>query len=515
VLGEAEVTETASTAAAGNETSTATPLLEAVEAHARSGLISFHMPGHKAGSGSWAKLAETWRGGGLAWDLTELPGLGNLHLHNGPIGEAERLLSDLYGSGESFFLVNGSSVGVHILITTTAAGGKIALARNAHLSAYSACVIAGAMPVPVPVEVDPLSGLPGVARPEVLAGVLDAHPDCQSSMVVSPTFYGATSDIASLVDVAHDHGSYLVVDEAHGPHLGLAPGYPAGALSLGADACVQSPHKVLGSLTQTAWLHLSKNVVQNGLSERVRAVIDVLQSTSPSYLLMSSLDMARQLAATTGRQDWEKAARLSIWAAREMSRVGARIHGYESVTGEDAVPGTWDWSKLTFSLAGLGWDGLSLAQYLREHAHVQVESADLLNVVAILTPADTEESVGRMVAGVRGLAGMEPTPDAKQKVEDGYRMARWLGEILGKPQPPVMPPREAFFARQRRRLPLEEAIGHISGQLLAPYPPGVPVLVWGEEITPEKASVLGTARRYGWDVFGSGGEWDGTVLVVD
>jgi len=514
VLGEAEVAETASSVAAGGNGAAGTPLVEALDAHARSGLISFHMPGHKAGGGSWVRLAETWRGGGLAWDLTELPGLGNLHLHNGPIGEAERLLARLYDAGQSFFLVNGSSVGVHILVATTAAGGKIALARNAHLSAYGACVLAGATPIPVPIEVDPGSGLPGVARPEALAAVLDAHPDCRSSMVVSPTFYGATSDIAALAEVAHGRGGFLVVDEAHGPHLGLAPGYPAGSLSMGADACVQSPHKVLGSLTQTAWLHVSRAMVAAGLAERVKAAIDLLQTTSPSYLLMSSLDMARQLAETTGRQDWARAAGLSIWAAREMSQVGARIHGYESVTMRNGVPGAWDWSKLTFSLADLGWDGLSLATYLREQAHVQVESADLLNVVAILTPADTEESVGRMVEGVRGLARIEPSRAAREKVADGYRMAGWLRDILGQPVPPAIPPREAFFA-PHRRLPLAEAIGHISGQLLAPYPPGVPILVWGEVITPEKASVLDTARRYGWDVFGAGGEWDGTVLVVD
>ncbi len=441
------------------------PLFEALAKHAAKSPSGFHIPGHGQGKGLPAELL-----GGqsfFAFDLTELPGLDDLHSPNGPIARAQELAAKIYGADRSFFLVNGTSVGIQALLTAQAGHREVIVPRNAHRSVLGGLVIAGADPVYVLPEIIPEFGVDCGVPPLRIRQALKSHPGAAAVLAVCPNFYGVLSDLAGQASVAHKADKPILVDEAHGAHLRFHPGLPADAMAAGADAAVQSTHKLGGSLGQSSMLHLREGIMD---SDAVTAALRLLQTTSPSYLLMVSLDLARRQMALQGEFLLDKALALSRFVRERL----ARIKGLRILTVDYLPEGCCglDPTKLVISVRGLGLTGYQVSGLLAGRYNVFVEMADAGNIVAFISIGSTQGECDALADALEDIAARDRLP-----------------AITVLPNVPAsfikrMKPREAWFARSRK-VPLVEARGRICAETVAVYPPGIPAVNPGEEITEE------------------------------
>lgn len=470
-----------------------TPLFEAMRLYARRQPVPLHVPGHKQGR----SVAAEWRrllGRGLQLDLTEAPGLDDLHAPEGPIAQAQALAADAFGAAHSYFLVGGSTAGIHAMILSACRPGDTLLVpRHAHRSVFGALVLAGARPAYLQPIIAPGLDLPLGITPAELRRAVVAHPEATAVLLVHPTYAGHVSPLEELCAIAHGAGLMVLVDEAHGAHFGFHPGLPSPALSAGADASVQSLHKLGGSLTQSAILHLGSG---GGLDpQRVQEMLRLVQTSSPSYLLMASLDLARRELALNGRAAWERALRMAADARRRL----ARLHGIACPGANDLGSPVIaaDPAKLLIEVRGR-CSGFTAAAHLWERHGVAVEMAAPGYLLAVLSPGDRRRDIDRLVRGVADL------PAAQAGVCT-------LGEA---PWPEVvLAPRDAFLAR-KAALPLDQAAGEIAAELVAPYPPGIPVLAPGERITPAVANYLRQAVAAGYHLQGPAEPTLRTITVV-
>lgn len=470
-------------------TLTSTPLVDALVEYAEQGIIRFHMPGHKGGRGCPPAL-KNWLGPALPLDVTGVPGLDELHHAEGVLLQAQELAARAFGADHTFFLVNGTSAGVHAMILGTCSqGDKIIVARNLHKSALSGLLLAGAHPIYVQPELDLELGIAMGVEPQAVAQALEQHPDARAILVVSPTYYGVTSDISALAKLAHARGIPLLVDEAHGPHFRFHPELPTPALEAGADACAQGIHKILSGLTQASMLHLQGNLLD---VTRLKHVLQVLQSTSASYLLLASLDAARAQMVREGQELWEKALRLaSTLRAGVSSLPGLRTFGRERA----GTPGfhDLDLTKVTVNLRGLGMSGPDAEKILRYQFGIQAEMSDLHNVLFMVGYGNTREEIDLLLRALENISS-RPYHAPLQGL---------LPEIP--PLPPIPPletlPREAF-QRPARSVPLEESLGAICAETVTFYPPGIPVICPGERVTPPVLDYLLALRSSGLRISG-------------
>ncbi|HIS27086.1 MAG TPA: aminotransferase class V-fold PLP-dependent enzyme [Candidatus Pullilachnospira intestinigallinarum] len=448
-----------------------TPLLDAVAEYAAGEPAYFKIPAHRFERGispRWRK----WTGDGIfRFDLTEAEGLDDLHGAQGVIRQAQELAADLYGARKTYFLVNGTTCGNEAMILAACREGeKILVPRNAHKSVLMGLILSGAHPVYLMPPRQEESGLFGGITPRQVEEGFRQHPDCRSVFLVSPTYYGILSDIRGIARVCHEHDALLLVDEAHGAHLYFGGGLPRGAISEGADLCVQSTHKVAGSLTQSSMLHVGSDRVDPG---RLESCLHMVQSTSPSYLLMVSLDAARYELARNGTGMMERACRMAQKARRAICRIPGMHCWGEEILG-DAVPAL-DPTRLVITARQLGISGYQLADLLYEEYQVGMELADDSRVVAVVTWANTGEEMNRLTAALE---------DISRRYRDSVRGA--LSDAQPHPTLPpyVLSPRKAFFA-PKKSIPWREAVGKIAGESLIPYPPGIPLVYPGERISPE------------------------------
>lgn len=481
-------------------TLTATPLVDALAEYARQGVIRFHMPGHRGGQACPEVLRE-WLGEAMRLDVTGVLGLDDLHQPGGVLRMAQELAARCFGADHTFFLVNGTSAGVHAMILATCGPGeKIIVARNLHKSALGGLVLSGAHPVYVQPELDAELGLSMGVTPEAVATALEAHPDARAVLVVNPTYYGVTSDLEAIATLAHSRDIPLLVDEAHGPHFRFHPALPTPALEAGADAAAQGAHKILSGLTQASLLHLRGPRVD---LTRMQYVLRVLQSTSASYLLMASLDAARAQMVREGYRLWEKAIDLA-----HLLREGVRsIPGLATFGRERAgTPGfrDLDVTKVTVHVAGLGITGPEAEHFLRYRHGIQAEMSDLYNVLFIVGYGNTREEVLHLLDALSALA--------HQARREGGSLPQTPGQGLSPggtsrvpPLPPIPPlvmvPRDAFF-RPSRPVPLERSCGYPSAETVTCYPPGIPALCPGELVTPEVLDYLLAIRSAGLRISG-------------
>lgn len=443
------------------------PLFEALKKHALKNPAGFHIPGHGQGKGLPAALAGLEGQALFALDLTELPGLDDLHNPGGPIARAQELAAEIYGSDRSFFLVNGTTAGIHSMITAQVKQKKVIVARNAHRSVLGGLVLSGADPVYVLPEIIPDFEIDCGVRTAVVRQALADHPGAAAVFTVRPNFYGVARDLDGLVRAAHEQGTPVLVDEAHGAHLRFHRDLPRDAMAAGADASVQSTHKLSGSLGQSSMLHLREGLVDAGA---VAASLRLLQTTSPSYLLMASLDLARRQMSLQGEDIMEKALTL----ARGVRQRLAGIRDLRFLTS-DCLPGDrcgLDSTKLVISVQNLGLTGYQVSGLLAGRYKVFVEMADFYNIVAFVSTGTTGEDCDRLVEALRDIA-------ARDKL-------RSLPPAPGAPATfkKVMKPRDAWFAPSMK-VPLAESRGRICAEAAAVYPPGIPVVNPGEEITGE------------------------------
>lgn len=448
------------------------PLLETLKQCADRSHVPFYAPGHKRGAGIPGELADWWGRSIFGADLPELPELDDLAAPSGVIREAQDLAAETFGADRTWFLINGSTAGIIAAIVATCnPGDKIIVPRNVHKSAISGLILSGAMPVFVPLEYDRPWDMALGLSPSAVAAALAAHPDAKAVMLVSPTYHGVCSDLDGIARIAHSRGIPVLVDEAHGPHFGFHPHLPPSALRSGADLAVQSTHKVLGAMTQASMMHLRGDRIAG---DRLHRALQLVQTTSPSYLLLASLDAARRQMATQG----EGLMQQTLQLAREARTRIAAIPGlsvWEMPTEDTAGCFALDPTRMTVKVTGLGISGYDADEILHEELGVTAELALPAHLTFILSLGNTATDIDRLVDGLTVLS---------DRYFPSATTAPHPFPITHDPLPPTrLSPRDAFFA-PTETVPIAESIDRTSAELICPYPPGIPILMPGEEITP-------------------------------
>lgn len=432
-------------------------------------------------------------------DVTVFPEVDSLHDPVGPIKKAQQLMAMAYGVEHSFFLVNGSSVGnMSMLMSACRPGDSVIISRNAHKSTMAGVILSGVWPIWIQPKVDQNLDILFDSSPEQIEEALRLFPEAKAVFVTSPTYNGVAADLVKIKEICRARGKILLVDEAHGPHLKFHKDLPVSAVEAGADMCVQSTHKILSALSQGSVLHVQSDLIDIA---RVRKVVSMLQTTSPNYLILSSLDAARRQAVLEGERLLERVIRNAEMARKRINR----MKNVFSFTRQDIVARGYDLdvTKLTVNVTKTGLAGQEIEDILAEKYKVQVDAADLFNLIAIMGIGSDKSDVDRLI-------------DALADIDDKYRggAQNWVLQIPELTTEMVMNPRDVFLLHKSKRVPLSKAVGQISAQTLTPYPPGIPVLIPGERITREIVNYLADLSDKDIRVVGQEGDALRTIKVV-
>jgi arginine/lysine/ornithine decarboxylase len=454
------------------------PYLDAVVAYAFRGPARYHVPGHKGGPGADPGLRKAIGVDGLAADVPQdIQGI-DLGPSPTPYERAELLAADAFGAARSWFLTNGATQGNHALCLALAPlGTRIVAQRNSHASIVDGLVLSGGVPSFVAPEYDEERGITHCVTPTALEQALREAPDAEAAFVVSPTYFGMAADVAGLAEVAHTAGVPLVVDQSWGPHFGFHEDLPPTALSQGADAMLTSTHKIAGSLTQSAMLHV-------GDSDRIDAgavgrALRLLRSTSPSSLLLASLDGARRQLALHGEQLlWEtlnaiEVAREKLLTIPGIELVDASLIGRMGVAHYDPL-------RIVLDVRGTGRTGYEIADALRRSYDVHVELPMQATIVFIVGLGESAATLRRLAGDIDEVVKRLAEPGATAPIMPPQTSLR--NEV-------ALPPREAFLG-VAEQVPVDDAIGRISCESIASYPPGVPALLPGERISSDTVAYL-------------------------
>ena len=463
-----------------------TPIFTALKQYIDDGVLPFHVPGHKQGRALpefKAYVGERV----LAMDLTCVPGLDNICNPHDVIREAEALTAAAYGADYAAFLVNGTTSGIQAMILAVCQpGDKIIIPRNAHRSALGGLVLSGAQPVYIEAGINHDYGISMGITPEQVERALKEHPDAKAVFVISPNYYGTVPALREIAAVAHHYGVPVLVDEAHGAHLPFHPALPASAMAAGADLAAVSAHKLAGSMTQSSFLLLQGPRLD---PRHVKAALNLSQTTSPSYILLASLDVARKQMALQGRELLQRTLEVAGWMRRQLAQVeGLSIMGDEVA----ALPGCMalDPTKITVNVQGLGLSGYEMEAILRREYRIQVELSDLYNVLLLVSIGDDWETGAQAVAAFKDIA-------AKRAHKNVVRFCPPLPAI----PPMAVLPRAAFYS-QVRSLELEDAEGEISAEAITAYPPGIPLICPGEIVTREVINYVNLLKKEKADLQG-------------
>lgn len=448
-----------------------TPLFDALMEYVNRETIPFHVPGHKKGVGIDEEFKNFIGQNPFKIDVTVFKLVDSLHHPTGPIKKAQRLAADAYGSDAAFFSIHGTSGAIQTMImSVVSAGEKIIIPRNVHKSVTAGIILSGAIPVYMQPALDKKVGIAHGVTPETVEKSLKENPDAKAVLVINPTYYGVATDLKKIADIVHSYDIPLIVDEAHGPHLGFNDKLPISAMNAGADICSQSTHKIIGALTQCSLLQVRSERVD---INRVQQILSLLQTTSPSYILMASLDCARRQIALNGKELLDKTIELSNYARAEINKIPGFYCFGKEILGNEGVYAL-DPTKITVTCRDLGITGYDLDMILSNKYHIQVELSDLYNVLAVGSFGDTKESIDSLISALKEIS------------EEYYGKGNKKSDFIDVPAipPQIKIPREAFNS-SKTSVSLKESIGMISGEFLMAYPPGIPVLCPGEEITQE------------------------------
>lgn len=524
------------------------PFVESLETYKQQHMVPFHTPGHKIGVGAPTLLTE-WMGPALPYDLGLMYAIDDYHEPERELLEAQQLAAQAFGADHTWFSINGTSGAIQMMIMSAVKeGDSIIIPREAHCSVHNSLVLSGAKPIYMRGRFHQRWGIPiGVTTEEAIA-TMDAHPEAKAILLVHPNYYGIGVDVKRIVEAAHKRHMIVLVDEAHGPHLMSFLGMPVPALESGADLVAQSTHKLLGSLTQTSMLHGQGTHID---VNRIQRLQQILMSTSPNYIFLASLDMARHQWATEGKSLMKQTLELARTLRRALNEIpGIACPGREDIEGAFS----FDETKIIIDAKNLGLTAQELERELRQH-RIEVELMKAYHVLLLITIGDTETSIQQVIEAVQGISDMY-----SYKLQGTIKDGRAHGEqhniglhdqnnntplnvmnnkkdstkhtvtnsVIGDvyalndsdagametlPTPVVaLSPRQAFYA-EMEEIPLEEALGRISGETITYYPPGIPCLGVGETITEDVLTYIEQKQRDGYVPNGARDRQLKTILV--
>ncbi|MDR2654746.1 MAG: aminotransferase class I/II-fold pyridoxal phosphate-dependent enzyme [Oscillospiraceae bacterium] len=453
--------------------------MEALDKYRKMRVVPFDVPGHKHGRGNpelTAFLGEKC----MSLDVNSMKPLDNLSHPVSVISEAEDLAADAFGAEHAFFIVNGTTAAVQAMILSVCKrGDKIILPRNVHKSVINAIILCGAAPVYVnpPTHQELLISM-AVPLGELRRAVAE-NPDAKAVFVNNPTYYGICSDIKSIVETAHAAGMLVLADEAHGAHFYFGRGLPVTAMSAGADMASVSMHKSGGSLTQSSFLLTGAGINH----QHVRQVINLTQTTSASYLLLSSLDISRKNLALHGAYIFEKVKTMAEYARSEINRIGD-YYAYSQELVDRETVFDFDITKLSVSTTGTGLSGIEVYDLLRDEYDIQIEFGDTSNILAYISVGDRQRDLERLVGAMSEI---------RRRFKKSRSGIMYYSLISPKA---AVNPQEAFYA-EKEALPIAGTTGRICGEIVMCYPPGIPILAPGEKISGEIVDYILYAKEKG------------------
>lgn len=461
------------------------PIYEALQEMKSMRLVPFDVPGHKRGRGN-PELTELLGQKCVGLDVNSMKCLDNLCHPVSVIRDAEKLAAEAFGSHGAFLMVGGTTSAVQTMIlTVTKRGEKIILPRNVHRSVMTAMVLNGAVPVYVDPETDDRLGISLGMSVDAVRKAIAAHPDAKAVLVNNPTYYGICSDLRTIVSLAHAAGMLCIVDEAHGTHFYFGKDMPVSAMAAGADMAAVSMHKSGGSLTQSSLL-LTGPSMQDGY---VRQVINLTQTTSASYLLLSSLDISRRNLALRGEKAFAEVVRMARYARDEINDIGDYYaFGKELINGDTVFD--FDETKLSVNTLEIGLAGIEVYDLLRDEYDIQIEFGDLGNILAYLSIGDRERDIERLVSALAEIRRLNKRSKA------GLMKYEYIEPIV------EMSPQEAFYADKEEMLPIDKTEGRICSEFVMCYPPGIPILAPGERITRRILDYIAYAKEKGCQMTG-------------
>ncbi|CAM3723681.1 aminotransferase class I/II-fold pyridoxal phosphate-dependent enzyme [Alicyclobacillus pomorum] len=467
---------------------TDTPLFTGLLKHVQRQPIQFHIPGHKRGRGMESEFQQFIGENALSLDLINIAPLDDLHKPTGIIKQAQELAAEAFGADYTFFSVQGTSSAIMTMVLAAVSPGeKILVPRNVHKSVLTAIMLADAMPVFLHPEVDHELGIMHGLSVETVEQAFRQHPDAKAIVVINPTYFGVAADLKRIVDIAHAHNALVLVDEAHGTHTPFHERLPMSAMEAGADMAATSVHKLGGSMTQSSVLNVREGLVD---PRHVQVILSMLTTTSTSYLLLASLDVARKQLALYGHERVSKAIALAEDARRRINEIPGLYCPGEEILRNSATYAL-DPTKLTICVKDLGIRGFDVERMLREEFSIEVELSDLYNILCLVSWGDEPEDLDRLV-------------EALQKISQMYedRIGRRSAVVKTPSMPTLsMSPRKAFYAKTEL-VPLQESVGRTIAEMIMVYPPGIPILLPGEIVTQDNIDYIEENLRAGLPVQG-------------
>ena len=463
---------------------TSAPIQEALERMKRARLVPFDVPGHKRGRGN-PELAAFLGSACLDVDVNSMKMLDNLCHPVSVIRDAERLAAEAFRAAHAFFMVSGTTGSVQAMVLSAVGrGDKIIMPRNVHRSAINALILCGAIPIYVNPGIDDILGIALGMRVEDVAAAIARHPDAKAVFVNNPTYYGICSDLRTITELAHANGMKVLVDEAHGTHLYFSDRLPVAAMDAGADMAAISMHKSGGSLTQSSLLLCSDSMPLG----YVHQIINITQTTSASYLLLASLDISRRNLALRGREVVDKIIDLVAYARDEINAIGDYYaYGRELIDG--AAVFDFDTTKLSIFTRPTGLAGIEVYDILRDDYDIQTEFGDIANLLAYVSVGDRPKDIERLVAALAEIRrNYRKDPSKTLKME-------YIDPVV------VCGPQDAFYA-EKESLPIAKTCGRICSEFVMCYPPGIPILAPGEQITEEILTYIRYAKKKGCQITG-------------
>lgn len=455
------------------------PVLEAMKQHLQNRVVPFDVPGHKGGRGT-RELTDFLGLSCLKADVNSMKPLDNLCHPVSVIKNAQELAAEAFGAENAFFVVNGTTGSVQAMIMAACkAGEKIIMPRNVHRSAINALVVNGAIPVYVNPGTNKRLGIPLGMSVENVRKAIRENPDAKAVLINNPTYYGVCSDLREIVKLAHENGMLALVDEAHGTHFYFGENMPVSGMAAGADMAAVSMHKTGGSLTQSSLLLCGKNVSAG----YIRQIINLTQTTSGSYLLIASLDIARKNLALNGREIFRKTVQYAEYARSEINKLGGYYAFGSELCGSDSFF-SFNPTKLSIHTRDIGLAGIEVYDILRDEYNIQIEFGDIGNVLAIISAGDRALEIERLISSLYEIKRLY------SKDKAGMFDHEYIDPQV------IMPPQSAFYG-DKKSVPITESGGYICGEFVMCYPPGIPILAPGEKITGDIINYILYAKEKG------------------